>query len=268
MTVPFGRPYAFAVPTAQPCRERTSQRNPTQTIGSSRSRPERRSMRRTPSRLMMRACLSHVSEEGVWLATIRNISQEGIGLTTNRPVKIGMFLTVELPGRPPIMRKSVLVRVTHSHALAGHKWWNVGGAFVQHLTREDLDSLKGDAPVLSPPHEQRTSMRHTTKFKSACPLVRATEEGPWWATVRNVSRHGIGLIADRPFRVGAFIALALPTAEGKVGRERLLKITHLTAQSGNHWWVLGGSFLTRLWSGTLVFFRTRCEWARELNAER
>jgi hypothetical protein len=213
---------------------------------------ERRAMRRFPSRLKMQARLSRATEEGTWLATVRNISLEGIGLLVNRPIKAGMFLTLELPVQPPMMRKPILIKVMHAKAHTGNKWWNVGGAFIRKLTKEELDALKSRTPLISPPDERRTAARHTTRLKSACPLVRATEEGPWWVTIRNISMKGIGLIAARPFKHGMFLTLELPTPDGKLGKQRLLKLTNCRPQPGNKWWVLGGQFLTKLTKEELV----------------
>src|SRR5271156_6224179 len=166
------------------------------------AKDERRVFRRIPVKLRVQARLSRVTEEGVWMATIRNISLEGIGLMVNRSVRLGMFLTVEIPSRPPVMRKPILVRVTHARAHTGGQWWNLGGQFVRKLTKEELDILTARQPVIGPPVERRTSARLTTKFKTACPLIRATEEGPWWASVRNVSLRGVSIIVNRPFRKG------------------------------------------------------------------
>ncbi len=253
MRFPFGRPYAYPVPTAQLCsatapsgiRPGPTRANETDMGPPKIAANERRCLRRTPSRLMMQVRASRVTEEGMWLVTIRNISREGIGLTANRPVKTGMFLTIELPGRPPIMRKPILVRVTHAHSL-GNGWWNVGGAFVRPLTKAELDAIRGHAPLLSPTCERRMTVRHTTNIKSACPLVRITEQGPWWMTIRNISPTGLGLIANRPFRVGTFLTLELPTMDGTLAKQRLLNVTHVKPQAGNRWWVLGGSLLSRL----------------------
>jgi hypothetical protein len=207
---------------------------------------ERRVFRRIPCKLKVQARLSRVTEEGVWMATIRNISVEGIGLMINRPARVGMYLTVELPGKPPVMRKAILVRVTHVRAHTGGQWWNLGGQFVRKLTKDELDFMTTRQPLISPPVERRTTVRLTTRIKTACPLIRATEEGPWWASVRNVSLRGVSLIVNRPFRVGCYATVELPTKAGGLGKSRLLRIRNVRPQPGNQWWVLGCQFLTKL----------------------
>jgi PilZ domain len=210
------------------------------------AKEERRLFRRLPCKLKVQSRLSRVTEEGMWLAAIRNISLEGIGLMVNRCAQPGMFLTVEIPNRPPIMRKPILVRVIHARANTGGQWWCLGGQFVRKLAKDELDFLIARQPAINPPMERRTSARFTTKMKTACPLIRATEEGPWWASVRDVSLRGISLIVNRPFRAGCYATIELPTAAGVLGQSRLMCIKHIHVQPGNQWWVVGGQFLNKL----------------------
>jgi hypothetical protein len=209
-------------------------------------RKDRRSRVRHPSRSKFRARLKRATEEGTWLATVRNISAEGIGLVTNRPFKAGMSLTMELPTDPKLMGKPVLIQVMHAKHQPGTNNWVVGGTFSRKLTHQELEALRSRSPAILPHNEQRTSVRHTTRLKGPCPVIRAAEEGPWFATIRNVSEKGIGLIANRPFRPGTLVTVELPDRRGNMGHPRLLKIMHARAQPGNQWWVVGGTFLSRL----------------------
>jgi hypothetical protein len=187
-----------------------------------------------------------MTEEGLWLATIRDISPEGIGLTVNRPAKTGMFLTIEIPGQPPVMRKPILVRVTHARQGHTRGWWDVGGQIVRKLTRAELDGFTVQQAHSRQLQERRTVIRLKTRMNAVSPLVRATEEGPWWASVRDVSVQGVSLILDRPLRPGCHVTMALPTKSGTLGRSHLLRIKHVRRQPGSSWWVVGGQFLTRL----------------------
>ncbi|MBY0525193.1 MAG: PilZ domain-containing protein [Gemmataceae bacterium] len=215
-------------------------------LKSAAGKADRRTAHRAPSRIKLQARLSRATEEGVWMAAIRNISLEGIGLTVNRPVRAGMNLTVELPAPPPLISKPFLIQVTHARSQPNSQWWTVGGTFVRKLTKEELDNLKSRSPALIPQNERRTTARHTTRMKNACPLIRATEEGPWWATIRNVTMRGVGMISNRPFKPGTFVTVELPNKDGSLSKGRLLKVTHARVQPGNQWWVFGGVFLTKL----------------------
>jgi hypothetical protein len=207
---------------------------------------ERRLFRRMPCKLRVQARLVRVTQEGVWLATIRNVSSEGIGLMVNRCAQRGMSLTVEIPSRPPLMRKPTLVQVVHARANGSGQWWTVGGQLVHKLTKDELDVLIAHHPAINPAVERRNAARYATKFKTAFPLIRVTEEGPWWVSVRDVSLRGVSLIVNRPFHTSSYATIELPTKAGGLGQSRLMCIKHIHAQPGNQWWVIGGQFLTKL----------------------
>jgi hypothetical protein len=207
---------------------------------------ERRSGRRHVSRLTSRCLLKRATEEGLWKATVQNISAEGIGLITNRPFKPGMSLTMQLPTNPRRPAKPVMVRVTHARPQPGNQWWIVGGTFSRKLTKEEVDFLRTRSPSIIPRSERRTLVRHTTRLKAPCPVIRAAEIGPWPATIRNVSDGGVGLIASRPFRPGTLLTVELPTRSGRVAKARLLRVRHARPQGSSPWWLLGGAFMRKL----------------------
>jgi len=207
---------------------------------------DRRGKGRLPSRLKQRCRLKRATEEGAWMATVRNISAEGIGLIANRPFRPGMTLTMELPTDPACANKPVMVRVTHARPQPGTRNWILGGAFSRRLSQQEVSFLRSRAPSIIPRSERRTLVRHTTRWKSPCPLIRASEEGPWYATIRNVSDGGLGLIANRPFKPGTLLTVELPTPDGKLTKPRLMRVTYARPQPGRQWWVLGGSFVRKL----------------------
>jgi hypothetical protein len=51
-----------------------------------------------------------------------------------------------------------------------------------------------------PSSERRTFLRYRSRLIVPCRLTRNTGEGPWFATVRNISARGIGLISNRQFK--------------------------------------------------------------------
>lgn len=207
---------------------------------------EKRRQRRVPSKVKTRCRLNRMAEEGTWQAMVRNISYQGIGLSVNRPIKVGMLLAVELPTNPMETGTTRLIRVKRVEPQPDGKWWSVGGVFAKNLTQIELDLLRIRTPNIVPNSERRTTIRHTTRLKRPVPVIRIIEEGPWLATIRNVSIRGIGLITERPFKPGTYLTIELPVNGGKLGKARLLKITHLSRQKDSPWWVLGGSFLSRL----------------------
>jgi len=73
-----------------------------------------------------------------------------------------------------------------------------------------------------------------------CRLLRATGEGPWEASVRNVSAGGIGLITSRPFKAGMLLTVE-PPMKGSA-KPKVVKVTHAAAQANGKWWVIGAVF--------------------------
>lgn len=96
------------------------------------------------------------------------------------------------------------------------------------------------------PRERRTAVRRTTRVKMPARLTRATGDGPWFATVRNISTTGVGLIADRQFKPNMLLTIEIPACNQRYTTPRLMKVTHATAQPGGKWWVLGGVFASPL----------------------
>lgn len=209
------------------------------------SRSDRRNAGRFASRQKAPAHLTRATTEGSWMASVRNISSKGIGLVANRPVLKGMMLTVELPGDKGSSQPKLL-KVMHTHAGPGSKWWFVGGQFVRELTKEELDALRSRSPSIVPHDERRTQVRHTTRIKTGCKLVRVMEVGHWQASIRNVSQTGVSLITGRACKPSMLLTVELPMKDKNLQRPRLVRVVHAKPQPGNRWWVAGGEFLTRL----------------------
>lgn len=93
---------------------------------------------------------------------------------------------------------------------------------------------------------RRTVVRYTSRAKAPCRLRRNTGEGPWLATIRNVSPDGLGLIASRAFKAGMLLTVELPSRDRKEGLSKQLRVTHAAPQTGTPWWVLGGLFASPL----------------------
>ena len=99
--------------------------------------------------------------------------------------------------------------------------------------------------VLAARDDRRTLVRYISRAKGPCRLRRNTGEGPWLATIRNVSPQGIGLIAARAFKPGMLLTVELPD-RSQEGLSKLIRVTHAAPQAGSQWWVLGGLFASPL----------------------
>jgi hypothetical protein len=204
------------------------------------------------SRIKVRCRLKRATEEGTWIANIKDISTNGIGLVINRPVHTGMSLTLEIPTQAGKVNKEVLVHVRHVKPIknaAGNgtaSWWQMGGEFSRKLTHEEIEFLRSRSPAILVQTERRTVVRHTTRFKQPIPVVRCAEEGPWFATIRNVSERGLSLIVDRPFKQGMLLTVELPDKRGNMSFSRLFRVLHVRRQGTSPWWVIGGMLLSPL----------------------
>jgi hypothetical protein len=183
-----------------------------------------------------------VTQEGPWMATLRDISTDGVGLVTSEVFAAGTLLTIELPVGAAPEQSRRLLRVRYGRRHSGSHWWTLGCAFVKPLSAKEVDQLRKKSPQIFPAQERRSKVRHNTKLRHPCRVLRATEEGEWSLTIRNVSTDGVGLIADRPFRSGMYLTAELP------GRKKpaVLRVAHVRKQPNHDWWVLGCSFVSKM----------------------
>jgi hypothetical protein len=91
-----------------------------------------------------------------------------------------------------------------------------------------------------------TARRYQTKLRSPCRLRRAIGTETWFAVVRNVSRDGVGLLSNRPFKARMLLAIELPTKDGKFLPPKAMCVKHAEPVPGTTWWALGGVFAHRL----------------------
>lgn len=97
-----------------------------------------------------------------------------------------------------------------------------------------------------PRSELRQSLRFRTRLQRGCRLIRARGEGPWFASVRNISATGIGLVCKDFFKPRMFLTVEFPTRSGSYGPPKLFCIKHVTQLPGTRFWSLGGVFASRL----------------------
>jgi hypothetical protein len=203
-------------------------------------------VKRQPTRVRDVCRLRRATLNGPFPATVRNISAEGIGLVTDRPFRPGMLLLVDLSSSTFKLDEPRLLRLTHAQVQTGNQSWALGGVLVRKLTRAELDAFKARSPAILRPTERRTTTRHLTRLDVTCRVMRAILDGASFATLRNVSPRGIGLITRRPYDVGTFVMLELPVGPQQLGEPRLLRIKHAEVQPDGKWWVLGGVFTSQL----------------------
>jgi hypothetical protein len=164
-----------------------------------------------------------ITEEGHWNVRLKSLSAHSVELVPARPVKPGTLLTLVL-GTPGPAR---LLRVSQTRLEPSSHQWLLRGAFLKDLGSAELAALRQRAP-------------QPTGF-----LIRATEEGPWGATLHAVAPRGLELITRQACPARGFLTVELPE-DGKWGRERLLRITKVRRICGESSWLVSGVLLSRL----------------------
>jgi hypothetical protein len=190
---------------------------------------ERRTSPRRPSRLQVRCCVKSVTERGPWMAALKEITRDGISLVIDRPFKPGMVLGMRIPVAHGV-RCLKFVHVCQCLRQAGTRDWLVRGVFRPSLTPEEFNAL-----VTLPIQETQVS-----------PIIHVIQEGPWWASIRDVSATGLGLIVEQPFKSNALLTVQLPEQGETLGPPTLLRVVHARRKPGCPWWILGCAFLKRI----------------------
>lgn len=182
--------------------------------------------------------LLRATEEGQWTAHLHAVSPHGAELLLDRKVKPAMLLTVVLP------LGARLVSVQRVAAQAGGRRWLAACRFARPMNRAEW-----------------RAWLEQVQHNAACPVVRATEEGPWAATLRTVSPRGLEVLTSRPFAVDSYLTVELCGA-GPV-RSRLLHATKIRRDLVAGGWLIGGVLLTQLADEELerLAERTQCAGA-------
>jgi hypothetical protein len=84
--------------------------------------------------------------------------------------------------------------------------------------------------------ERRASVRYPCGLASSCHTITSRREDAWTATVKDISRTGIGLLLGRRFEPGMILAVELPV-EG-VPQLLLARVMHARSE-GEGVWLIG-----------------------------
>jgi hypothetical protein len=95
--------------------------------------------------------------------------------------------------------------------------------------------------VAGPPGERRSGARHPWYQEVPLRAVGAGNEETHWASVRDISDGGIGLLLSCPFRPGTVVTMELRGAGQPASRMLVGRVVHATRQPhGNY--ALGCAF--------------------------
>jgi hypothetical protein len=88
---------------------------------------------------------------------------------------------------------------------------------------------------------RRVTVRYPLPADITCPLTGDAWQGPQRATVRDVSRGGIGLLLDAPVALGARMLIELHGEGSRPLRRLACRVVHVTERGGGAW-VVGCAF--------------------------
>lgn len=198
------------------------------------ARANRRTALRHARRLKVPCSMKHVSEGEPFEAKAAIVTASAVRLFVPRALAAQAYVTVELPddrGR----HVGHLFRVALARPQGEHVW-TVDGRFTKPL---EPGTLRAAQAALS-------SSRSKLGWRTRCRLVQVRHEGPWLATMQNVSRSGLGMILDRPFDPGTFLEISLPSIRRKHLQPKVVRVTHARPLPDSPDWLLGAAFLRAL----------------------
>lgn len=147
-----------------------------------------------------------------------------------------------MPAKVGVADRVVCVR--YAKPLKHPGFFIVGGDFLQPLSDAELAQLTIKAIAGNRKADRRHEERFHPQVRFLCRLVRAEEVGSWPTLIRNVSRHGMGLITDRLFIPGTILTLEI-SVQNTVRRKHL-RISHAEALVHQNWWMVGGRIVQNL----------------------
>jgi hypothetical protein len=209
---------------------------------SSKGKSERRTAQRHERLMKVPCSLKRIVSEGPWEAVVTTLSSAAIKLRVEQSCQTGIHLAVELPVASK--KRLILFRVhTSQQEQTARPAWVVEGAFVKKLTSDEFATAR---KIMVPAARGRKTRTRSPGYKTSCRWIRVTEEGPWLATMCDISQRGIGIMSERSFEPGMFLKLELPGVQRKHLRPRLVRVTHSEVQPGGKAWLVGGVFLRDL----------------------
>lgn len=197
------------------------------------ARNNRRTALRHARRMKVPCSMKRIIEDRPFDVAVAIVTATAVRLVVSRPFAAGAYLAVDLPDH---------------HGRSTRHLFRVSLARAQGLCDflvEGLFSKKVDPRQVSAA-QARLTAAGPGGWKTSCRVVHVRHEGPWLATMHNVSRSGIGLIFDRPFDPGTFLEISLPSIRRKHLQPKLIRVTHAKRHQDGEDWMLGGVFLRAL----------------------
>jgi serine/threonine protein kinase, bacterial len=97
----------------------------------------------------------------------------------------------------------------------------------------------------STPSDRRVAMRYSSRLKTTGRSVGEKGNPLWKATIKDISRRGIGLVSETCFPRGTILVLNLEYRTETVSRPVYVRVTRVVKQPGGEW-LLGCTFARNL----------------------
>jgi hypothetical protein len=97
---------------------------------------------------------------------------------------------------------------------------------------------------MADPADRRTAERYPVNADAACPFLSPVAEDFGAVKIRDVSMHGVGLLASRRVEPGTLLAVVLANTSRGFSKTALARVAHVTALGGN--FLVGCTFVTPL----------------------
>lgn len=156
--------------------------------------------------------------------TLRNLSRGGLGLLATKQFDVGTRLVIDVRGNLKI--------VSVAHIRKEGKQWYLGCRFVGRLTDAEF------AALLGPDDDLRRVQRQPLTLVTTCRLSSAAET--FAATIQNISREGVGLLAAMPLDVGETVAIELQTGM------KIALVSFARREEEQELWLIGFRFVGSL----------------------
>jgi PilZ domain len=209
------------------------------TRGTGSAAEERRAFQRYPADLEAPCRAVAGARADAWRGRVFNISTAGVGLVLDRRCEPGAVLAIDLPGAASGHPRTLLARVIHATPGPGGTWL-VGGSFLRRL---DAEALQAWGAGRTPPagDDRGVWVRFPPEVSVLCQAHGDGAAEPWRARVLDRSPGGLGLLAPRPVREGAHLAVEFSAEGGQPPQRLLVRVAHLEEQTDGAW-LLGCRF--------------------------
>jgi serine/threonine-protein kinase len=106
-------------------------------------------------------------------------------------------------------------------------------------------SVEAGSTRKAEPTDRRQARRYTCSLQTSGRLLGKHDEPPWTATIRDISRGGVGLLSNKKFVRGTILVVKLLDRAERFDRPLLVRVVRAIPQAKGEW-LLGCTFASKL----------------------